>query len=75
MRSGDTCFRGFIGWTTEVARLPGMESNRMGSKAHGQEGWRAKGDLHNVSGVCRARALGASGDPVEKEWKQGRWTS
>jgi len=55
VRSGDTCFRGFIGWTTDVARLPGMESNRMGSKSRGQEGWRAKGELDSVSGCAGQR--------------------
>ena len=46
----------------------------MGSKSRGRAGWRANGDLDGLGGVCRARVMGggASGDPVEKDWKQGR---
>lgn len=74
VRSGDTYFRGFIGWTTEVGSLPGMERDRTDSKSCGRAGRRANGHLDTVSGVCRARVMGggASGDPGEKEWKQGR---
>lgn len=74
LRSGDPGYRGFIRWTTQVTRLPRMESKRMGSdqlmakRDGGQRGiwtgqWGAQG---------QGNARGCNGGPAQKEWKQGR---
>lgn len=76
VRCGDTCFKGFIGWTTEVGSLPGMERDRMGSKSRGRAERRVDGHLDSVSGVCRVGVpQGTQGRRNGSKGGEGRRTS